>query len=178
LAKRKVRCLVENVHDGDTITVSYPTSKKKFNVRLWGIDAPEANQSFGPQSKEFLVNLIKGKFVKIIFLGTDQYGRKIGKVFIDDKYVNFESVKNGMSWWYDNYAIEDTDLKIEETNARNTRIGLWGEDSPKPPWKWRAMIKINQLQVQLSKPEPVRAMKCPGFRDMDVEDIDETLLDN
>ena len=56
---------VIKVSDGDTITVMSLQQYNKFKVRLYGIDAPESDQSFGTQSKQFLSDQILNKEVEI-----------------------------------------------------------------------------------------------------------------
>lgn len=51
-------------YDGDTCTI-LTDNKEKFNLRLWGIDAPELKQNYGKEAKEFLNNLVKDKTVTI-----------------------------------------------------------------------------------------------------------------
>ena len=46
-------------------------------------------------------------------------------------------VKEGWCWWYRKYAPGDTVLEGLETEARETRKGLWADSSPIPPWEWR-----------------------------------------
>lgn len=42
---------VMKVSDGDTITVLNLETAEKTKIRLYGIDSPEMNQSFGSQAK-------------------------------------------------------------------------------------------------------------------------------
>lgn len=50
---------VVGISDGDTITVL--VNKKPIKIRLEGIDAPEAKQSFGNRSKQARSDLVFGK---------------------------------------------------------------------------------------------------------------------
>ena len=156
---QKERCLVINVHDGDTITVnSY--QRKKTNVRLNGIDAPESSQNFGKEAQKFLSDLLLNKEIKIEITGTDDYRRKIANITtIDGLSVNSELVRLGYAWWFDKYCPKDESLHSLETEARNQKLGLWNEESPTPPWRWRKMEKLVQMQNELSKPEKNRLMK-------------------
>ena len=58
---------VIKVSDGDTITVMSLQQYNKFKVRLYGIDAPESDQSFGTQSKQFLSDQILNREIDRIY---------------------------------------------------------------------------------------------------------------
>ncbi len=81
------------VTDGDTIKVLVNNATVK--VRLEGIDAPEAMQSFGNQSKEALAKLVAGKTVTIRKTGTDKYQRTLGYVMVDGVDANAKLVQDG-----------------------------------------------------------------------------------
>ena len=63
---------VINVTDGDTIKVKHQGSVIK--IRLSGIDAPETNQSYGPESRDYLKSIILNKTVSIEGNKKDKYG--------------------------------------------------------------------------------------------------------
>lgn len=58
---------------------------------------------------------------------TDRYGRSL----------NREMVRQGMAWWYRQYAPRDAELARIEAEAKAARIGLWSQPNPVPPWEWR-----------------------------------------
>jgi micrococcal nuclease len=126
---------VVGVHDGDTLTLLTPR-KKEVKVRLEGIDAPEIGQAFGNNSKRSLSDLVFGKTVKIVVSTTDDYGRKIANVYVDDLWVNLALVEKGMAWQYAHYS-HDQKLNQAEIHARAEHIGLWQGKSPIPPWDYR-----------------------------------------
>jgi endonuclease YncB( thermonuclease family) len=104
---------------------------------LYGIDAPEKAQDFGQAAKKHLSGLIFDKEVKVDVTDIDRYGRSIGKVYLDDKYINLEMVKAGMAWHYVQYAKHDKDLQEAEVSARENKFGLWSQPEPLEPWKFR-----------------------------------------
>jgi hypothetical protein len=55
----------------------------------------------------------------------------------DGRSLNRERVKEGMAWWYRNFAPHDAELARLEAEAREARIGLWSRPNPVPPWGWR-----------------------------------------
>ncbi len=127
--------IVVGVADGDTLTVLVDRSPRK--VRLWGIDAPEKDQPFGTRSKQALALAVAGKAVVVQVRGSDRYGRTVGWVRVGDAAVNLDQVRNGMAWWYEQYAPKATDLAQAQQQARAARKGLWVDPAPTPPWDFR-----------------------------------------
>jgi endonuclease YncB( thermonuclease family) len=127
---------VIKVYDGDTITILVDGKKEK--IRFYGIDAPEKKQSYGIESRDFVRSKIMGREVKVKVVNTDRYGRKIGKIYYKNgRYLNFESVKGGHSWWYEYYSRNEHDLKSAQEQAKRSRKGLWREKNPVNPYEWR-----------------------------------------
>lgn len=123
------------VYDGDTATLL--AGEKKYKIRFYGIDAPEAAQTFGIQSRDALREKILGKELRVFAVNSDPYGRTVGKVFLGERYINREMVRDGMAWHYANYARRDYDLAEAQLTAQAQRRGLWNEDRPTPPWEYR-----------------------------------------
>lgn len=136
---------VVSVADGDTITI-LTKERKHLKIRLLGIDAPEKSQAYGLHSKQALSDLVYMKDVVVVSQEQDRYKRYLGKVFIDGADANLEQVKAGMAWWYMQYqrsqTQEDQRLYREaEAKAKRTKVGLWVERNPSPPWTYRKSRK-------------------------------------
>lgn len=88
--------IVTRIIDGDTVKIN------DESVRLLGINSPEKGEYLYEESKNFLVKKILNKNVKIYFGKTkyDKYKRKLGYLFIENKNINLESVKQGFSNHY------------------------------------------------------------------------------
>jgi len=138
---RGIRVHVVSVHDGDTLTVLSGESLVK--VRLLGIDSPELSQAFGKPSRDALSSLTVGKEVILLESGTDRYGRVLGDVMVDDIWVNAFMVENGLAWHYTDYSDDERLSRLEE-ESRRTRSGLWGVESPQPPWDYRKSGRMSQ----------------------------------
>lgn len=123
---------VIRVIDGDTIEILDGENKKR--ARLYGIDAPELKQAYGEQSKRFLGSLIDRKNVEIIQKDKDKYGRILAIIKLEGKDINQIMVKSGFAWAYIYYS--DSYLN-EEKEARAKKIGLWKDENPTEPYKWR-----------------------------------------
>ncbi len=127
---------VIRVKDGDTLVAQH--GKRHIVIRLYGIDCPEKNQTFGPKATEFTIRMTLGKIVKIRVINKDRYGRIVGIIDLpEDRTLNAELVKFGLAWWYRRYAPKDQHLKTLELQARNHHKGLWGHPMPIPPWEYR-----------------------------------------
>lgn len=128
---------VVGVMDGDTIEVMHQGQGER--IRLYGVDTPEKRQDFGQRAKQFTSSKVFGKVVDINPNDTDRYGRTVGLVTVDGKYLNEELVAAGMAWVYRSYckqAFCSRWLQLE-SRAKNNKIGLWSHPNPIPPWEFR-----------------------------------------
>lgn len=138
---------VVGVADGDTITV-LDRSKQRHVVRLMGIDAPEKKQAFGNKSKQSLSDLVFERTVSITWFKKDRYGRTIGQVRVNNTDVCLEQIKRGLAWHYKAYqreqSAEDRSRYADaEKQARIAKIGLWTDENPIEPSKFRKRPKAN-----------------------------------
>lgn len=129
---------VVGVHDGDGITV-LDEDKQQHKVRLAEIDAPELKQAFGTRSKQALSELVFGKTVTVRAIG-QSYTRQLGYVRIGDLNVNLKMVEQGMAWRYTEYS-KDLTYQTAQDTAKQSRLGLWADKDPIPPWEWRKQQK-------------------------------------
>jgi len=72
----------------------------------------------------------------------DRWERLIGIVKLDGEDVNLHMLNRGMAWHYKRYADEQTPndrsrYANAEEAAQKSRLGLWSDTSPVPPWEWR-----------------------------------------
>jgi len=103
---RTVSGTVEYVADGDTIHVVTP-EQTKLKVRLYGLDAQETakynksgqmskpGQPYGEAAKAALQEKVQGKNVVLQIMDVDRYNRLVGLIWIDDRCVNLEMVREG-----------------------------------------------------------------------------------
>ncbi len=128
--------LVVGVADGDTITVKGVAGP--VVIRLHGIDCPEKRQPFGSKAKTLTSTLAHGKTVTVGPVTKDRWGRLVASVTLDDgRDLGRELVRDGMAWWYRQYAPNDNQLRDLERAAREAKTGLWADPSPVEPWVWR-----------------------------------------
>jgi micrococcal nuclease len=136
-----LRGQVTKVVDGDTLYV-LDADQSRYKIRLAGIDTPERAQPFGAKAKQYLLELVGGKPVEIVWSKRDRYGRIIGKVIYNDTDINLAMVRAGLAWWYRKYANEQSPAdrvlyEAAEDEARTERRGLWRDPNPMPSWRWR-----------------------------------------
>jgi endonuclease YncB( thermonuclease family) len=132
---------VIRVKDGDSFLMR--SGGLTYEVRMYGIDAPELKQPYGKQSAKALRKIIQNKNIKLIKSGSDHYGRLIGKIYIDKAYINLKMVKHGHAHWYKKYAPKAKDLKAAEQSAKQSKRGLWLQTNPVLPSKWRRSKMIS-----------------------------------
>jgi endonuclease YncB( thermonuclease family) len=127
---------VSSVHDGDTLTVNGQS------IRLDSIDAPELDQAYGVNARQFLAGLTLGQQVTITYAKTDFYGRVVGTVFKPDcSNVNLLAVASGAAWYYEAYKCE-IDIRqraafaAAQAAARAGALGLWAAPAV-APWVFR-----------------------------------------
>ena len=127
---------LENIRvvDGDTIRAE--AKGEEIKIRLVEIDAPEMNQPFGAQSKNFLNKLLNGKDVTLISQGEDRYGRTLGEIYANGESANALMIKSGFAWVYDRY-VKDSSLYKYQNQAKAENLGLWRAKDPIAPWVWR-----------------------------------------
>ena len=127
---------VVQVIDGDTLWV-VSEDKQRHKIRLWGVDAPELNQSWGSQSKRALDTLVGDKQVKCELIERDKFKRQVAIVYLGQLDINQLMVATGNAWVFRYYNKEK--YYQDEKQARDSRQGLWRLPKSEriPPWKWR-----------------------------------------
>jgi len=123
------------IADGDTLTV-LDGSNEQHRIRLAGIDAPEKGQPFGTKARENLAAKVFRQTVRIDVIDVDRYHREVGRIFLGDRFINMEMVRDGFAWRYVQYD-KPGEFTAAEADAREHRRGLWADPDPMPPWEWR-----------------------------------------
>jgi endonuclease YncB( thermonuclease family) len=131
---------VVRVADGDTLSL-LDSHNKQHKVRLYGIDSPERDQAYGKAAGRHLSKLVANRQVQVVIKDEDDYGRIVGHVFYDGRSVNLTMIESGYAWWYQYHAPERSDFRDGQRNARSSKLGLWQDADPTPPWDWRRRIK-------------------------------------
>jgi endonuclease YncB( thermonuclease family) len=134
------------VIDGDTIEIAL------VHVRLFGIDAPESNQTCersgiewlcGAEAAKHLRQLIGNSPVSCEVRGADRYSRTVAVCRAGGVDLNAAMVLAGMALAYRKYS---SDYVTEEVTARSQGVGLWA-GSFADPWIWRRDTKAQSATV-------------------------------
>jgi endonuclease YncB( thermonuclease family) len=127
---------VVKVTDGDTIKVQLASGP--ITVRFGYIDAPEHDQPWGEQATSALARRLTGQRVELEVETQDRYERLVAVVYLGGENMNAWMVKQGHAWAYREYLKEPA-YCIWESDARQSRLGLWGAslNSVHAPWEWR-----------------------------------------
>lgn len=125
------------VIDGDGLEVN------GIIYRLWGIDAPELDQtcsrkeiSFqcGRIAKAVLETTIGSSIPNCQTVTTDRYKRVIAKCYVDG--VDLASIMVNYGWALDYEKYSKGAYRFEQNVAMSEARGLWGGNFI-VPWKWR-----------------------------------------
>ncbi len=153
---RTVTGTVTKVSDGDTIHLITP-EQTILKVRLYGIDAPETDkinnhtgrvskpgQPYGDESWRALENKIICKKVRLDILDIDKYRRMVGIIWINDRNINLEMVREGYAEAFIEYLKEpyrSEFLKVER-EARSAKRGIWSLPVYERPREFRKRLKV------------------------------------
>ena len=74
--------------------------------------------------------------VNIEVVDVDRYDRLVGKIWLGDRDINRELVREGHAWVYRQY-LDDESLLEDEAAAKDEQLGLWSLSNPVAPWDWR-----------------------------------------
>ena len=141
--------IVTKVIDGDTFKMS-----NGEKVRLLGIDTPEKFDSeklnretsrsgkdketikkLGEAASEYVRKLVEGKKVKLVKEpggdDKDKYGRSLRYVYSEDgTFINAKIIEDGYANVFNSSSISKSKMdqfRKLETEARESKRGLWGE---------------------------------------------------
>ncbi len=130
----KVRALVVNIIDGDTIEVVMEgdPQARTYKVRYLGIEAPPNSPSvpWGAVAFETNLRLTNGKIVRLERdqSEADPEGRLLRDVFLGDKLLSVTLVEQGLA--RAKVTEPDTRFKTEileaEARAKTAQLGVWG----------------------------------------------------
>lgn len=126
----KNNMVITRVVDGDTVEV-----ENGIKIRYIGINSPETKdprkrvECFGVEAYEFNKSLVEGKNATLEkdVSETDKYGRLLRYVWVEEKFINEEMVKQGFA----SIATYPPDVKYykrlldAQNYAKNNQLGLW-----------------------------------------------------
>ena len=124
---------VVSVTDGDTIKILH--HGKKEQVKLYGIVAPDKQQSSGKNALGYLSSFVKGEVVEIEHQKKDKYGRTMGLVSLGGQNINELMVQAGHACVDRKYCTEEfcSEWSKMEDAAKEMRQGLWSQATKQRP---------------------------------------------
>lgn len=130
-----------SVIDGDTLAIG------GRRIRLFGIDAPEADQSCkidgrnarcGWRSTRELTDKIAGRPVTCQQKSVDQYNRIVAVCSVGGEDLNGWMVESGLALAYRHFA---DDYLMHEAEASAAERGIW-KSRFVAPWDWRQGTRL------------------------------------
>jgi micrococcal nuclease len=126
-------CRVPRVIDGDTLLLEYARTR----VRLQGIDTPEtvkedtAVEDWGPEATQYTKQFVQDANGRVRIENdgeaVDRYGRQLVFVWLDDRMLNEELVRQGLAeakLGYDYSEAKKQQLRAAEDDAQRNHSGL------------------------------------------------------
>lgn len=128
--EEQVVASVVSITDGDTVAVRIDGAE--FNVRMLGINAPEHDECWAPESTVQLSLLIERQDVFLVAgdEDTDEFGRLLRYIYLDDPrgpiFVNSLMVADGNAIGLSNGHEYERSFKALEGSAFQSGTGMWG----------------------------------------------------
>lgn len=123
--------------DGDTLSINGQ------RIRLWGIDAPESQQSCtrgavtyacGTEATKYLSQLISSEAMVCQIKTHDRYRRAVAVCMVRGRDAGADMVRAGWAMAFRQYS---SDYVAVEAEARQAKRGVW-QGTFEAPWDWRA----------------------------------------
>jgi len=124
---------IDKIADGDTfiLTANHQT------VRLFGIDAPESGNCYGPQSYARLTQLLIKKKVQLKEPLVDRFGRIVALVYVDGKLINEAMIREGFAAYRSEPGSGKEAMLAAHNYAKTRKIGIYSsactDDVPPDP---------------------------------------------
>lgn len=127
------------VLSADTVEVIWTDTP--ISVCLAGVDAPELEQTFGPEAKRSAEKVLLRRQVRVRLRGIDSPPNceRFGQVLLNDEDVSGLVLEAGWAWLCVESAFPAyvSGLREVEREARERGRGLWMNAEPTPPWVHR-----------------------------------------
>lgn len=112
---------VYKIADGDTFILE----QNKQAVRLFGIDAPEMGNCYGPESYLRLGSLLSKKRIQLKEPVVDKFGRVVALVYVDGKLINEILIKEGLAAYRSEPGSAKELMKSAHNYAVEHKLGIY-----------------------------------------------------
>jgi micrococcal nuclease len=127
----QLHAVCNTVADGDTLLIT--ANGKQYTLQLAYIVAPEPQQKFGAEAKQFLESLALNQQLRVTIISSKE-DSITGEVFSSKKQdpINQELVRKGLAW-----PVLEKDKKhpydLSVSFAQKRLLGVWSDPQLKPP---------------------------------------------
>lgn len=133
---------ITRIIDGDSLVAT--VGKRRVEVRLADIDAPELRQFYGGAARDLAERLALGQRGHMRTRARDSYGRTVADVYLaGGRNLGYLLVAAGYAW-HDPRFRSKPQLAAAQESARRARRGLWAAVNPEPPWEYRRRTQRKQ----------------------------------
>jgi endonuclease YncB( thermonuclease family) len=116
---------VSRLVDGDSFHIRWIDTDEVDEIRLFGINAPEADACFGDASSGVLKVLTDGNELLIETIERDEFGRAVANVWVGDILVNVRLVELGAALALSDGGSHLSIIQNAQHFATENSIGMW-----------------------------------------------------
>lgn len=129
-----IPCRLVRVVDGDTLVVDH--FGRQTTLRLYRIDAPEKDQPYGAEARDYLFRVASATQLTFIDMRQDTYRRDVVKLYANGEDVQLLMLKAGLAWVDPRYNTPHQ-YTAAFAEAQRNRVGLWVQRNPIHPSQHR-----------------------------------------
>jgi endonuclease YncB( thermonuclease family) len=162
------------VLDGDSLIVTQ--NGEELEVRLLGLNAPEATACHGPEAEAALADLLAGRDLSLLAdpaVDTDQYGRLLRYVFAGGELINETLITEGHAMALHVEHDRESSFLVANETAFEAQRGMWAPDACGPIEAFGAGISFADVNYNPPGPDEDN----PNGEWVTIENRDDTGLD-
>lgn len=115
--------------DGDSFDIVWADTGEFDEVRLYGINAPEANACFGQAARDVLLELVSDQELIVESIERDEFGRVLANVWVGDVFLNAKLVELGAALPLSDGGTYAGLITASKDVAQQSELGLWSPDT-------------------------------------------------
>lgn len=143
--------------DADVLTVQREGAATAEDVRLYGVDCPDAGQPFAEEAKKYVSEKVLNQSVTVEILTKDNQGKDVGLVTLpDNEKLHRVLLQAGMAWYDSENAKDEPELRSLCAAAIVAQAGLWKDPAALSPWDYRRSKGLPAITYSV---KPVEAPK-------------------
>jgi endonuclease YncB( thermonuclease family) len=147
---------ITQLQSADRMTVDHGGAAT--DIRLYGVDAPEAGQPQADDAKKLVTTAVTGQQVKVDVLTKDNLGVSVVMVTLPDgRNLSHTLLEGGLAWWDRANAPDDRELKKLNALAIAAGKNIWADAAPLAPWDFRGSHGGEQFTYRVKTAEEAAA---------------------